>query len=613
MADKDKLQYIELADFSPGIAQGYHTLTAEETTPDGFASEQNTYNCFPLPNGGLAPLPRITFTQTAGDPNTGVEGQKWPDELNYPDDYFERIAVLDAMVVSPVTLSPPLDDAIPNTVDNVNLFTVRQWYMVSDDDTKVDCFWRFRGHPIFSGDASAAFAARDIHAWEQDANWDPHPSRWKYGWGSIMQTRTNSPDLPQNEVGPPVIIGGMGGIVKLGGVNAADPEGVECAGYYTFPDYHTSTPTEPIVIDSTYPLTPVFGAAIPGIVFGHQGRLLAIGRQPAYKYGRRLAWHDVEGVAASTELVFYWPVNDVYDEDVRVSTFAEEFTSGYGSWYSVNANSLLLIKNQGGAVLVNGDINNPSVTRLPGVPSIGAFANRGCVTDKGYAYGSVSGVWMWTGSDTAVHLSPNLSPTFWVPSDDPTIERRQLGQLNGSFAFKYPFIYAPNNWVMDIRSGGWFRYHPTPAQSSDGILFAFNEVDYTGNLWATVPSYKLGGEFFCKFDADTPASYFTWQSQPIVKARNRVLNLRELQLVVSGEGRVTVTITGLDDETPQPITFDSQSNDIHIIKTNIGVRAKDFTIRIESEAFDDALAAPIVHRVSIGYGENQQVGDRIGR
>jgi len=621
MPSDENLQYIELSDFSQGISQGYHSLSNDETLPDGFAQDDETYGCFALPQGGLGPLPRITFSREGGDPNTGEPNQKWPTVADgYPANYDQRIAILDAMIQSPVIYSPPLTD--PNDIDfpSVDLFTVRQWYMVTTDDTKVDMFYRFRAHPIYSGVTTGAFANKDIHALAADASWNPDPSRWLYGWGGICMTRTQpyTEDFQPSvyDTGPPVVVAGMGGMIELGGVNDGDPEGVELAGYFSWPDVHETNGTPPIakVQDRTWPLNPVFGAALPGMVFGHQGRVMAIGRQSAYKYGRLLAYHgDEDGVAATTELVYYWPVNDIYNSDVRVATAAEEHTSGYGSWHSVNANSLLLIKNTGGAVLINGDVNGPQVTRLPGVPSIGGLANRGTVTDKGYAYGSSSGVWMWGGSDTAVCLSPNLDPDFWLP-DDPTISRRQLGQLNGSFGFRYPFIFAPNNWCCDLRTGGWFRYHPTPTQDPvNGLIFAFNEVDYQGRLWAVTASYKLDTIFYVMFDTDTPVSYYTWKSQPIVKTSSRVLKFRELQLVASGEGRVTITITGLDENPPQTETFDLTSNKISTFTKGIGVQAKDVTIKIESEAANPANPAPNVLRVSLGYLPNQQMNDRRGR
>jgi len=207
---------------------------------------------------------------------------------------------------------------------------------------------------------------------------------------------------------------------------------------------------------------------------------------------------------------------------------------------------------------------------------------------------------MWTGSDTATNLAPQLDPLFWVP-DDPTIPRRELEQLRGSFAYSFPWLYAPNNWVMDMRSGGWFRYHPTPDQdATDGTIFAFNECDHEGNLWAVVPSYVLNTRFFCLFDQTTAVASYQWESQPYNKAKARIGKIHSVAISASGRGRVTVTLTGRDGP-GTPHTFDVQGDDIDLYAATDGLNFTDFTVKINADAFDPDMPAPTVHWVKLGY------------
>lgn len=614
MGSRDDLQgQIDLTDFTRGISSGYHSSVGEQPQPDGFARDTETYGCFGLPNGGLAPLPTITFSRDGGDPATGYSGQKWPTEADgYPADYDERIAVLDAHVVSPVIHAPALGTAVDDTDAPVDLFTVRQWWMVTTDDTKVDTIFRFRGHPVWSGDTSNNFAPKDVHALAVRANWDPHPSRWKYGWGSIMETRTQPTDADVQTIGPPVVVAGMGTFLYIADIADELDEGVELGGYFSWPDLHTSNEEGfAVPVDDTYTLPAALGAALPGVVFGHQGRLCSIGRQSGYKFAQLLAYHGNNGgTRAASELVHYWPVNDIYNTQFQNATFLEEHSTGYGSWRSVNANSLLLVKNTGGAVQVNGDLDLPQVVRLPGVPSVGGLANRGAVADKGYVYGTASGVWIWAGGDVAEHVSPDLADDFWVP-DDPTIPRRQLGQLVGSWAFRRPFVFGPNNWLLDMRTGGWFRYWPTPDQDpTNGTIFAYNEVDVNGDLWAVVPSYLLDTRFYAQFGQDSAQSKYVWRSQPLARSRGRMLKYRQVELVASGTGRVTVELFSLN-ETPQQVTFDVAS-DTAVSKVEfVSLAAKDVEVRITSEGGDADTPAPIVHRVSLGFRQEQSVA-RVG-
>jgi hypothetical protein len=615
VAAREDLQWIDLTDFTRGVSSTYHSVSAENPQPDGFAREGETYGCYGLVNGGLAPLPAITFNRAAGDPATGYTGQKWPTVADgYPEGYDRRIAVLDAKVVSPVTYSPALEAEVDPGDDPVDLFTVRQWYMVNTADTKVDSIWRFRGHPVWSGVTTNAFGVRDFHAWEVAGydDWNPHPSRWTYGWGSLMETRTQSPDGDKQRAGSPVIVFGMGGILELSDQPGPGTlsEGVEIGGFYTYPDYKVTNEFGfAVPYDRTTKITVPLNALSAGMVFGHQGRVCSVSRPSALLFQRLLAYHgDDFGVRAGSDLIAYWPVNDAYlDGNPNLTTFLEEAATGFGTWSSVNANSLFLVKNKGGAVLVNGDIASPQVVRLPGVPSVGGVANRGAVTAAGYVYGTVSGVWLWAGGDVAEELSPQLRPRFWVP-DDPTIARRAEGQLLGSFAYRHPFLFAPNNWCMDMRTGGWFRYHPTPEQDADnGTIFAYNETDSLGNLWAIVASYELDGRFYSKFDQDSQASKFVWRSQPLTRTRNRMLTYRSVNIVASGVGRVTVDVIGLD-QAPQRVEVDVDSVEAQSAEVPVSVQTKDVEVRITSEAGTPGDPAPVVHRVSLGHVARQSIG-----
>jgi len=614
--DDPSLQWLDLSDFTPGIDSAHHSLTRESPSKDGSATVEGTWSCYGLPGGGLAPLPRISTASDCdnegGPPAPDIPANTWdyPTTADgYPADYASRIAVLDAHVVAPVERVPDLATAVSTTRPSIDLFTVRQWYLV-DDANHVNVLWRFRNHPVYSGDAGNPYAFKDLITSDYDATLDIHPSRWKYGWGSIMETRTqfaSATDADRARVGPPVIVAGMGGVIKYGDLGTSD-EGDEVSAYYSFPDYHTGITTDPTdrhadLHDAVYAIPQPLSVAIPGQVFGHQGRLCAVTRKSGWLVTRRDNFHgNHDGFRSSAEVIDYWPVNGIYNapDGPTRAVFLEENSTGYGVVHSVNANSLLLVKNRGGAVQVSGDLDNPAVQRLPGVPSVGGLANRGAMTDKGFAYGTVSGVWMWTGSDTATNLAPQLDPLFWVP-DDPTIPRRELEQLRGSFTYSFPWLYAPNNWVMDMRTGGWFRYHPTPTQdATDGTIFAFNECDHEGNLWAVVPSYVLNTRFFCLFDQTTAVASYQWESQPLNKVKARVGKVRSVAICASGQGRVTVTLTGLDGP-GTPHAFDIGGDDIDLYAAADGVDFTDLTVKINVEATDPALPAPTVHSVRLGY------------
>lgn len=642
---------LDLTDFTPGIHSRLQSVIKQFPVADGAAHPDWTFGCYALQDGGLAPMPRVTFFRTAGDPalpdrapenppgDDGelLSGYAWPATPTYPADYDHRIAVLDSHLICPVQSVPGLSAPVNPAYPAVDLFTVRQWYMIDTTyPSKPLLIWRFRNHPVYTGSTDTPYCLYDVYS-QDIISPAIHPSRWTYAWGSIAETRTqtmmvlndDSPPTniyPTTNIGPPVIVAGLGGMLRIG-VSGGE-EGVDTGQYVTYPDYHVGDDSDPlfphaVLTDDTFIVPQPDGVAFPGIVFGHQGRLCSIQRVNGYNVERYYTYHgNHDGYRAGSELVAYFPVNGVYNAPGGpvLATYLEEASTGYGTVHSVNANSLLLIKNVGGAVQITGDLNQPTVQRLPGIPSVGGKANRGAVTDQGFVYGSTSGVWIWTGSDSASPLSPQLDPLSWLP-EDPTIDRRDVAQLCGSFGYRWPWIFAPNNWCYDMRTNAWFRYYPTPTQSpapddsledagtwqpGHGACFAFNDVDHDGNLWATVPSYLINGIFFAQFDAATGTNFWSWESQPINKTMGRFTDFRQVTIAASGVGRVVVTLAAIN-QAPQSAIFDLTLDVIDIQMSPLALIGTDVTMTITAEAFDDSLPAPTVHRVSLAYREDQQI------
>jgi len=700
MAARDDLEYIDLADFTKGISTEYHSQTADEPGQDGYARAEQTYGCYGLKTGGLAPLPKAIASAHAhfDAPFLPPDSEwTWPVGVDYPDEYNGRIAVLDVRLNSPVQYSPPLSEPISHTNPPVNIHLIRQWWMV-DAEGNPDVRWRWSNRSVYQeGDGYPGFDHLNISATESflaaiddeliadtDATFLAHPTRWGYGWGSLMSTRSSRDNAIYN-TGVPITIASMGAMLYYPVIAPAN--GIDMGGQWATPGvgileepdeegvYHPGD--HPVPALPLEKLPDLYGTTFAGMVFGHQGRLCAITRESADYATRGIsAAVGGNGLQGTNDILIWWPNNNVFavqppnipvyaspplipdaalygqfeGPDTEQNPFAEyvdglvaafspveEHVTGIGVYNSVDANTLLLIKNVGGGVQLTGDLDRPNVTRLPGVPSVGGITNRGAVTEQGFAYGSTSGVWMWSGGNTATNLAPHIDPLFWVPDDptvsptDPRAPGRQKGQLVGSFGYRFPYLYAPNNWVMDLRTGGWFRYWPTVEQSYDtGVSFAFNEVDSDGNLWAFPASHLDGSDLtfptetdsdvesnevnrcllYRRFDLNTASSFYSWRSQPITQTRNRYLDFRQLVIAASGIGRVTVTLFGQDEATIEPIHIDLTSDRVSIQQTSIDLAGTtDIEVLIESRGGDDDTPAPVVHRVSLGFRQAQSIVD----
>ena len=700
MTAREDLETLDLADFTKGIATDYHSRVNDSPAEDGQADLDETYGCYGLAGGGLAPLPRALsgawshydqpFLPLATEPEPEDPGTpeaslnpgplkppdyeppelngawEWPSaSTSSPEGYDRRIAILDARAISPVIYSPELTAEVDHADPPVDIYVVRQWWIINTEDSRVDTRWRFSGRSVFlnsNGQYGTEFT--DVSARVFQSDWNPHPSRWSWGHGSITETRTQYPSPAQGEqfytTGVPVIVWSAGTMLNRS-------PGTDVGGVWTYPDASSSSS----IGDTLKRLPDLWGTKFAGVLFGHQSRLCAITRESGSAAFRRIAHHPNTAQRGVNDVLLYWPPNNVYvsgtggaanlfsppkidwtresadtiaqlatfgitpgnltSRITGVSTFApmEENASGYGVWSSVDANTLFLVKHSGGGLQLTGDLDRPSVTRLPGVPSVGGFANRGANTEQGYVYGSTSGVWIWAGGNTATNLAPQLHPTFWIPEDptvtpaDPSQPGRQLGQLVGSFGYRWPYLYAPNNWLMDLRTGGWWRYWPTPTQDpANGVHFAFNEVDSLGNLWAFPASHLDGSALtpppdaeivaekdyliYRQFDLTTPTNFWSWKSQPLARTRNRFLEFKSIALVAAGKGRVTVTLTGLNGTT-HTTEFDLADNKRAFFTRMMNLRGTDVQVHITSRAFEDDGEAPTVHRVSFAYAQGQML------
>ncbi len=272
----------------------------------------------------------------------------------------------------------------------------------------------------------------------------------------------------------------------------------------------------------------------------------------------------------------------------------------------MNSNELFLVKHQGGAVVIQGSLNNPTVVRLPGVQSTFGTVSHPVVCPLGCIYGTRTGVWAWNGSDTSTCISPNLAGHFWKPDNT---DRFHPAQITGRFAYHYPYVFVPNNWVYDVRTKGWFRIATTSTSS-----IAFWNAGFQGHVYGT-PAWLAGpiqGDSFSspylyRFNMEYGCNLWSWKSQPLQKTKNRRLDFRECQISAQGTGTITVLIDGLVGDT-QTLTFtiDSLTRPVSMFQ-QFAVSSEDVVLTITSTASDPGSEAPTLYRIALGYREAQSL------
>jgi hypothetical protein len=328
------------------------------------------------------------------------------------------------------------------------------------------------------------------------------------------------------------------------------------------------------------------------------------------------------GAIAAGESIGYSDPNAFIASNINETQqlFVEENPTGFGTWQSMNANELFMVKQRGGGVVIRGDISRPTIVRMPGLPSVYGATNKGCLTDKGYVYGSKTGVYRWSGADTAEDLAVQMGGPyggwFWKPEDDST-DDLWPGALHGTFGFAPPFVLTPNNFVLDTDTGGWWRIHPTPTQNaSTGTVIAHWQTSSTGKFYG-MPAYidATHTRLWSRFNPNIGANVWQWLSQPLAKTRNRTLNMREINIATIGAGTVQVDIVAADSSsggvyTAETHTFDVNSSMPEIHFAPIKCQVQDASIRVKSQGLEPneaIFAAPTLLRIAIGYNTASSV------
>jgi hypothetical protein len=282
----------------------------------------------------------------------------------------------------------------------------------------------------------------------------------------------------------------------------------------------------------------------------------------------------------------------------------------------MNQSDLYGVRSRFGGFIIRGDMLQPTVPQVPGVVPTGPYPHRPVVTPLGMIYGTPFGFFAWNGGDVSQNISPLLEGPQWLITGTYEPSVRSPFTSVGTFAFKYPFVYAPNNWLMDIRNGGWFRIHPTTSLTSDqsnaaGINIGHWAAGSTNHTWGMPleipPTGRNANVAIVSFDHELGATFWSWKSQPLVKTVNRVLKFRELNVLVQGNGTLTFTLDG-DDGATQTVSVTVNSTSRPVMKrVPLSIDARDVVLTITSDGAGTTTDAPSLRRMSLGYQTTRSI------
>ena len=308
---------------------------------------------------------------------------------------------------------------------------------------------------------------------------------------------------------------------------------------------------------------------------------------------------------------------------VQDEVFVQEHPFGHGAWGSISASELFLVKHNGGGYVIMGDLNAPTVIRLPGVTSTYGMMSRTADTPIGLVYASRDrGLWAWNGGNTSAKISTVLEDSSFATNTS-TVDNIQF--IHGPEVDCRPWgdwLVASNNWLMNTGTGSWWQLPYTTydstgdarklegytwyGTSADGrYLYAAEQFQY-----GIVPTQSTA--YIDVFDRLTPSNAYSWTSyaiRPPDLYQNRVMDITEVAIRAQGSGTIQITLTGPGGDSGtrmspnNTVIFDLLTQP-DIMRRRTSVKNADDII-IEVIATGSAgLPAPILYSISIGYSEN---------
>ncbi len=553
------LQWIELTDFSPGIFSNTNLAGGLNVTSTNlaFASPTNTYRCRALPTGGLGPLPRMKEAFQLTTPPT-VGGAPLSDTY---------------IVNGLGTWGQAIADTNANTNEDhrVEVHLLLSWTYTGNDHAAA---W-LREHIYETVSPFTETIYSDTEA-AGDAT--------QYQYAYFLKTRMN----PIADVADP------GELVM---VCVYTPPSQDLFINRVAPD--PATPTTASTVELMNGDSEIFRKAV-----AHQGRVV-IGRFSVQGRG-------LDTTNSSNENFIYTEVNNYTTTLTEPAVYVPEIDQNISDMASMTANQLIVVKDLGGGYVVQGDLDDPTIVRLPNLMSPdGTPTVCGTQTPRGWVYSAGDrGLYIWNGGDQSEPLSPQLDAREFTGNDVETAGHA------GSCDRWLDLLVVPQMWVCDLETRGWWRLDDPDSYPSPMTFFSTSK--YRGQMISArqqiidPPAATGDDDAFYLWEYDDLAYSYSWQSHPIWISRDRLMEVRQGTIALQGTGQVTVTLFDVanDNNPPSYQVIDVDSDTIVNKRFDLSLRAENLAIRLESSGGVNGNAiAPLIHRVFIGWTEAQHQGN----
>lgn len=595
------LKYFTIRDFSPGIfsrsnnhdwpVAGTGQSSALQMDDVGIADATNTYGCYGPPWGGLSPLPEVVATYSAPDVGNSLPGGATDPYIvgailqgpmspgSWPESGVGGVLGSESLGYPALDPREPYGGAF-RTTHPVDLHIGVEWFRTDTGRRE----FRWRRYKPYEAVGGVLPAGVDLYTSTSPVA----PNTGKISGFYLTRHRMNGWASPPTASGHPVIVGAY---ARVANENPGLPT------TRVFPD-----PTVLTSLDAD--LTREIRTA-GGMVVSHQGRVVGVERYMRAQGAGFDALYD-------GNTVFWTEVNDdAVDEFFQVFTYDRH--SPIGLIESVSSTDLLLLYHDGGAALIQGDLNNPIVRRLPGVVGTGGIECIPAMTSLGLVYGrNKGGVYAWQGGDESINLSPQMADDFWIDKD---YDLKML-DLMGGFCQWGDWIITPNGWWYYVPTKAWWNIeYRVPAALR---YFWPMVIPKTNDLM--VVTNQASSTFAKVYSQLKNRTIYQWRSQPIKRTIGRDISVREVIITYGGTGQVSeyvfeVTIIGARNNEAQ--TSQSQSVTVDTFADNsprqvrIPMSYDGSAIAVQVEVSPTLASpdvpAPSIYDITIGYTEGVSV------
>lgn len=551
------MEWLEFIDFSPGIMSNNLLAGGVQVTATNpcIASPTNTWRCRSIPTGGLAPLPRMKEAFTLTTPPTPTP--------TVPSASFYTINGLGTW-----------GQAFPDTLADTN----------HDHRTEVHLLlsWVSAGTPTVH---NAAWIREEIYDVNQStrviySDDNALAGSLDYQYAYFLKTRMQVP--PVDPVTGPV----PGELIMV------------CV---------YSPPSQDLFINECQPnpATP-HGTGTVELIDGrtqiyrkatsHQGRIV-VGKYISYFRG-------VDTNNSSNENYLYTDVNINDTSLTQPQVYVPEIDQNISDLASMTANQMIVVKDLGGGYMLQGDLDDVTVVRLPNLMSPdGSPTVHGTQTPRGWVYSAGDrGLYIWNGGDQSEPISTQLDGHVFTDNSVETTGHA------GSCDRWLDLLVAPQLWVNDLEQKGWWRLDDPSAYASPMTFFSTSK--YRQQMYSARQKFTAGGSSgnqyaFYLWEYDDLAYTWSWQSQPLWITRDKYINTRQGNIALQGQGTVTVTLINEAGTTQANVLTINTGGAIRNFRFNTSMQAENLTVRIEASGNTGGGAgtaeAPVVHRLFLGY------------